>query len=101
MRVGLGGKCWCYSHRHRASLRAPPHSPISFAFFLYGNGRTVFERTIATLNIPKRANIIGINALRASPYPINKLRNIAIRYVTTSHFWVADMDMWPASELAM
>lgn len=30
-------------------------------------------------------------------YPINRLRNIAITNVKTSHFIVLDMDMWPAS----
>lgn len=29
-------------------------------------------------------------------FPVNKLRNIAIRNVVTSHFLVLDMDMWPA-----
>lgn len=30
-------------------------------------------------------------------YPINRLRNIAISNVKTTHFIVFDMDMWPAS----
>ena len=29
-------------------------------------------------------------------YPINELRNLAIRYTTTSHFFLTDMDMWPS-----
>lgn len=32
-------------------------------------------------------------------YPINELRNLAIRYSTTSHFFLSDMDMWPSFEL--
>ncbi|KAK8799663.1 hypothetical protein WA158_006211 [Blastocystis sp. Blastoise] len=28
-------------------------------------------------------------------YPINKLRNIAINKVTTSHFYISDIDLWP------
>lgn len=28
-------------------------------------------------------------------YPINRLRNIAINSITTTHFLVVDMDMWP------
>ena len=31
-------------------------------------------------------------------YPLNRLRNIAIENIVTSHFVVFDMDMWPASE---
>ena len=30
-------------------------------------------------------------------YPINTLRNIAIRGVQTSHFFLSDMDFWPSS----
>jgi hypothetical protein len=30
-------------------------------------------------------------------YPINRLRNIAIQNIRTTHFLVVDMDMWPAS----
>lgn len=30
-------------------------------------------------------------------YPINKLRNIAISKVKTSHFFLSDMDFWPSS----
>ena len=30
-----------------------------------------------------------------SSFPVNKLRNIAIRHVVTSHFLVMDMDLWP------
>ena len=30
-------------------------------------------------------------------YPLNLLRNIAIKNTVTSHFVVFDMDMWPSS----
>ena len=29
-------------------------------------------------------------------YPINKLRNIAIKSIKTTHFYVCDMDFWPS-----
>ena len=29
-------------------------------------------------------------------YPINKLRNIAIKNINTTHFFVCDMDFWPS-----
>ncbi|KAK8805808.1 hypothetical protein WA158_002464 [Blastocystis sp. Blastoise] len=32
-------------------------------------------------------------------YPINLLRNIAIKNIKTTHFWLTDMDMWPACDL--
>ena len=34
-----------------------------------------------------------------SEYPINKLRNLAMKQITTSHLWVMDMDMWPSTNL--
>ena len=33
-------------------------------------------------------------------YPINKLRNVAIRAVRTSHFLVLDVDLWPSASMA-
>ena len=32
-------------------------------------------------------------------YPINRLRNVAINNTITSHFWLTDIDIWPASDL--
>ena len=32
-------------------------------------------------------------------YPINTLRNLAIRAVRTSHFIVLDVDLWPSASL--
>lgn len=51
--------------------------------------------------LPKRVRIIlYIVSLKDKDYydfPVNKLRNIAITNIVTSHFLVLDMDMWPAS----
>lgn len=69
---------------------------LSIAFFLYGKGTAVYEEVIKTLDVPKRLNIISYFSDSAEPYPINKLRNIALDHVQTTHFWLADMDMWPA-----
>ena len=71
-------------------------SPLSITFFLYGEGAIIYERVMKTLVVPSRLNIIAHFSESAEPYPINMLRNIAIDGVTTSHFWLADMDMWPA-----
>ena len=32
-------------------------------------------------------------------YPVNKLRNVAMMGVTTSHFLMLDVDFWPSSNL--
>ena len=71
-------------------------SPISMAFFLYGEGAHIYQQAVQQMDIPKRVNIIAYFGDSANPYPINMLRNIALDHVTTSHFWLADMDMWPA-----
>ena len=35
----------------------------------------------------------------AAPYPVNALRNLAIGAVTTSHFVLCDVDLWPSAGL--
>lgn len=72
------------------------YSPLSIAFFLYGHGSVIYEDYIKTLDIPNRLNVIAHFSDAPDPYPINKLRNIALRNVRTTHIWLADMDMWPA-----
>ena len=32
----------------------------------------------------------------SSDYPINKLRNMAIKRIHTTHFYMCDMDFWPS-----
>ena len=55
---------------------------------------------IKSLNLPPRARIILYIPQKSSKdlrdYPVNKLRNIAIVNIVTTHFLVMDMDMWPA-----
>ena len=38
----------------------------------------------------------GLRCTHRMIYPLNRLRNIAISNVQTTHFVVFDMDMWPA-----
>jgi hypothetical protein len=45
--------------------------------------------------------LIGVASLPSEQsYPINRLRNVAIRAVRTSHFLVLDVDTWPSASLA-
>ena len=57
---------------------------------------------IKSLNLPPRVRIILYipqkNSKDLRDYPVNKLRNIAIVNIVTTHFLVLDMDMWPARE---
>lgn len=52
------------------------------------------------MKLPDRVRIILYISRRSRDpkgvYPVNKLRNIAIVNVVTTHFLVMDMDMWPA-----
>ena len=70
--------------------------PLCIAFFLYGEGAKIYQQVIRDIAVPKRLTIIAHFADSPEPYPINGLRNIALSHVTTSHLWLADMDMWPA-----
>ena len=60
---------------------------------------------IYLMNLPPRVQIIlyitqkGID--RDNVFPVNKLRNIGIVNIETSHFIVLDMDMWPARTLSL
>ena len=50
--------------------------------------------------VSPRVHLIPYHMNDTNTYPINLLRNLAINAVTTSHFWLTDMDMWPAGIFA-
>lgn len=50
-------------------------------------------------NLPKSMTVTKYLSFHSDDYPYNKLRNIAREKITTSHFWVMDMDMWPSTNL--
>ena len=43
-----------------------------------------------------RLHVTEYHAKTNAQYPINKLRNLAIESVQTTHLWLTDMDMWPS-----
>ena len=49
--------------------------------------------------IPGHAAAGGVGVGEEEDYPINKLRNAAIRTVSTTHFVTLDVDLWPSSTL--
>ena len=57
-------------------------------------------RTIQKSQLPDRIRIVVYTPLASRDipgvFPVNKLRNIAIVNVVTTHFLVLDMDMWPS-----
>ena len=52
------------------------------------------EENSDCVNRYRRGSIV---CRKESVYPLNRLRNIAITHIKTTHFIVFDMDMWPAS----
>ena len=67
------------------------------------NGRTSEEAAIADFIrntfLPPRLILLlylmGPQNPQKSNFPVNFLRNFAIRNVETSHFMIMDMDLWP------
>ena len=55
-----------------------------------------YEKALSSAQLENRVHITLFTSESNKEYPINKLRNIAIENVKTSHFWLADMDMWPS-----
>lgn len=46
-----------------------------------------------------RLSLEVLHGRREDSYPINKLRNLAISRVTSTHMLLLDVDLWPSSEL--
>lgn len=92
------------------------HSPMSIAimvnvtdveevetFIQSGDFPSRLRLALYITGFPKKTDCVyrrtsrGFRCVPATVYPLNRLRNIAIRNSLTSHFVVFDMDMWPAS----
>lgn len=68
------------------------HSPFSITIGLKDEDSQNITQWINSPSIT-----YALYKVNATYYPINKLRNIAIRNVRTSHFFLSDMDFWPSS----
>ena len=52
------------------------------------------------VTLPSSATVVTLSATGGNaPYPINVLRNRAIREVRTTHYVVLDVDLWPSASL--
>ena len=61
-----------------------------------------YEKDIHFINshfFPERLTIMLYRQEDKNTFPINFLRNLAIRSVQTSHFLILDMDLWPTGLL--
>lgn len=56
-------------------------------------------QSIFNMSLPSRIRIvlyvIQESSLDYDRFPVNRLRNLAIVNIVTSHFIIFDMDMWP------
>ena len=64
------------------------------------NGKVEEEKAIIDYlrehYIPKRLiYLVSPRNPQYKTFPVNMLRNLAIRNVRTSHYMIMDMDMWP------
>lgn len=73
--------------------------PFSITFHLKEDEVDSFNQHLKADSFPERLSIVQYVSTNPSIYPINKLRNLAIKNTKTDHFWLTDMDMWPSSSL--
>ena len=56
-------------------------------------------QSILEMDLPSRIRIVVYGVKKSNPdykrFPVNKLRNLAIVNIVTTHFLIFDMDMWP------
>ena len=71
--------------------------PIVLVIYATSSDETHLVRYISTHYIPKRVTILFYLVSRyqksSSVFPINRLRNLAIRNIRTTHFLILDMDL--------
>ena len=72
---------------------------FSIAVKVKAGEERLVRKTLRQLSLPDRVRLV----LYLTPpkhkhylqFPVNKLRNLAIVNIVTTHFLVLDMDMWP------
>ena len=72
---------------------------MSIALFISDNNWELYMESKEQLGLDNRIEITLYKQKEEGVYPINLLRNIAIKNVKTTHFFMADMDMWPSDNL--
>ena len=70
---------------------------MSIMFYLQADEVDEFNTKRRESNLREDIQLDYILCTNSSIYPINKLRNLAIQRVNTSHIYVSDMDNWPGS----
>ena len=79
------------------SLKILLPRPIVLVIYATSSQEIHLVRYISTHHIPKRVTILFYLVSRyqksSSVFPINRLRNLAIRNIRTTHFLILDMDL--------
>ena len=72
-------------------------SPCVFVITYPIDESEAFHTWISTTHFPKRVTIISYSLRSGNYFPINKLRNLGIRHIRTTHFIVLDVDLMVSS----
>ena len=76
--------------------------PVSAAMWVTSDDGEENVTQAMRAQLEGRERVVLVHFLRGEPgepYPVNRLRNIALEAVTTSHFLVTDVDLWPSRTL--
>ena len=74
----------------------PPVWRIEWSAFHVHDKNAGAVHTFTTQHIlPQRFRLSYVKD-NSGHFPINRLRNVAINNTITSHFWLTDVDIWPA-----
>ena len=74
--------------------------PMSVTVYLKSHiEKEQVTQLLAQTSLPRSITFSFYITKDPTEYPYNKLRNIALSKIVTSHFWVMDMDMWPCDGL--
>ncbi|KAK8790276.1 hypothetical protein WA588_000438 [Blastocystis sp. NMH] len=75
--------------------------PSHLVFALQCNRKdwNIVQAKLNSLNLPDRVMIVIMFSHGTLHFYVNKLRNLAIRATSTTHFLTLDMDMWPSPNL--
>lgn len=68
---------------------------ISISFHMYDKNAQSAYAFMNQHSLPERFRLSYVKD-NSGHYPINRLRNVAINNTITSHFWLTDVDIWPA-----
>ena len=71
------------------------HREISIAIHMSDSYKQMIRNFMTSKTFPSRLHVSFVTD-NSGHYPINRLRNVAINGTTTSHFFLTDIDIWPA-----